>query len=84
MQTRSRDLAVPPRAKANKRQAQPDGNTSRLLRIIPAARLLAISPNTMRRMVACGEIAHVRIRRSVLIDRRDIEAYIERQKSVGA
>jgi excisionase family DNA binding protein len=86
MQKQSRDLAqVPLRSsKAHKRQAQPDGNTSRLLRIVPAARLLGISANTLRRMIAFGDLPHVRIRRSVLVDRRDLEAFVEANKSVGA
>ncbi len=48
-----------------------------------AARLLAVSERTVWSLVAKGELPAVRIGRAVRIDRRDLVAWVDRQKSAG-
>jgi excisionase family DNA binding protein len=52
-----------------------------LLTARDAAALLTISERTLWSMTACGEIAHVRIRRSVRYDPQDLAKFIARHRS---
>jgi excisionase family DNA binding protein len=52
----------------------------RLLTIAEAAKLLAISVGSTRRLIAVGELAAVRFNRRVLVDLKDLEAFIQRAK----
>ena len=49
-----------------------------------AAARLGIGVRTLKRLVADGEIRHVRVRGRVLFTERDLEAYLSRQGRGGA
>lgn len=52
----------------------------RLLSLDAAARFLGISPHTLRKYLAKGEMPRVKLLRRVLIDPADLQAFIERHK----
>ncbi len=54
----------------------------RLLDLQAAAHYLSLSYWTIRDMVSRGEIPHVRAGRRVLIDVRDLDRWIDRNKEV--
>ena len=49
-----------------------------LLTIPQAASILAVSPATLRRLLAHGDIEYTRIQRAVRIRREALEAYVDR------
>ena len=49
-----------------------------LLTIPQAASILAVSPSTLRRLLAHGDIEYTRIQRAVRIRREALEAYVDR------
>ena len=55
---------------------------SPLLRRVPAATLLTVSPRTLDRLVAQGRLPVVRLGGAVRFQRRDIEALIAQSRSV--
>ncbi len=54
--------------------------TPRLLSQRESATYLGISYWTLRDLTFRGEIPHVKIRRRILVDRLDLDAYLERMK----
>jgi len=55
-----------------------------LVPLAEAARLLGVSPKTVRRLVECGELAVVRVgTRRVLFDPRDLQLYREARRTGG-
>ena len=54
----------------------------RLLSLQDAAAFLAISYWTLRSLIWSGEIPSVRVGRRILIDREDLETFIENNKLV--
>ena len=54
--------------------------TPRLLSQREAATYLGISYWTLRDLTFQGEIPHVKIRRRILVDRLDLDAYLDRMK----
>ncbi len=55
----------------------------RLLTLKQAAEELGVKLATLRTAIWNGELPQVRIGRSVRVDRRDLEAWLERQKVRG-
>ena len=55
----------------------------RLLSIEEASKYLALSTWTVRRMIWMGDLAHVRCGRRILVDLRDLDTWIEREKVHG-
>ncbi len=55
----------------------------RLCAIAEAARFLAVSTWTVREMVWRGDLPHIRNGRRILLDLRDLEAWVERTKVRG-
>jgi excisionase family DNA binding protein len=55
----------------------------RLCSIPEAATYLSLSPWTIREMVWRGDLPHVRAGRRVLLDFRDLDAWIDRGKARG-
>ncbi len=55
----------------------------RLISIQEASEYLAVSPWTVRRMIWNGELPHVRRGRRILLDLRDLDAWINREKVRG-
>lgn len=53
------------------------------LTIAAAAEALSVSPRTVRRLIDRGELAPIRIGRSVRLSTEDLHAYIDRQKPRG-
>ncbi len=45
--------------------------------------LLAVSDWTIRAMVQRGDLPHVRLGRRILLDLRDLETWIDREKTRG-
>ena len=58
----------------------PNAPAPRLLSQQEAAAYLGISYWTLRDLTFRGELPHVRIRRRILIDRLDLDAYLDRVK----
>lgn len=60
-------------------------NEPRLLRQGEAAKYLGVHLNTVRRMIERGELPTVKLSPNgwPMLDRRDLDAYIERQKAVA-
>jgi excisionase family DNA binding protein len=56
-------------------------NGGRLLTLNQAAEYLALSHWTLRRLVWRGDLPHVRIGRLVQLDRADLDAWIDSQKT---
>ena len=56
---------------------------SRLLPLKLAAAYMSLSYDSLYRMYVDGEVPHVRFGRKVLIDRQDLDAWIETHKEVG-
>ncbi len=54
--------------------------TPRLLSLEEAARYLGISKWTLRDLVFRGDLPCVRIKRRMLLDRQDLDRYLERAK----
>ncbi len=52
----------------------------RLMTLNAVAAALDVSTSTVRREIACGQLTVVRIRDTVKVDAKDLEAYIERSK----
>ncbi|MDR4469549.1 MAG: helix-turn-helix domain-containing protein [Nitrospira sp.] len=69
----SPDIGKPCLAKANP-------IVPRLLSQREAATYLGISYWTLRDLTFRGEIPHVKIRRRILVDRLDLDAYLDRMK----
>jgi excisionase family DNA binding protein len=61
-------------------QPQEDANGPRLLRILEAARYLSSTPWFVRTLIWTKEIPYVRAGKRHLVDRRDLDAYIESVK----
>ena len=60
---------------------EPNGDPqSRLLSQSAAAAYLGISKWTLRDLVFRGEIPCVRIKRRILVDRQDLDAFLDRSK----
>lgn len=55
----------------------------RLLSIAQAARYLSVSTWTVREMIWRGDLPHVRCGRRILLDLRDLDTWIEREKVRG-
>lgn len=55
----------------------------RLCSIPEAATYLSLSPWTIREMVWRGDLPHVRAGRRALLDLRDLDAWIDREKARG-
>jgi excisionase family DNA binding protein len=55
----------------------------RLLTLQETAEILAISVGSARRLIAEGELPVVRFNRRLLVDAKDIEAFIQRAKQPG-
>lgn len=55
----------------------------RLISIEEASKYLAVSTWTVRRMIWSGAIPHVRRGRRILLDLRDLDKWIEREKAWG-
>jgi len=55
----------------------------RLISIQEASEYLAVSGWTVRRMIWNGELPHVRRGRRILLDLRDLDSWIEREKVCG-
>lgn len=53
--------------------------TRAALNIADAASLLSVSPDTIRRLIKSGTLAHARIGNSIRIRRIDLERYLESQ-----
>lgn len=51
-----------------------------LITIAEAAKVLAISPSTVRRLIITGEIVGVRIRRTIRIEQSEVQAFIGRSR----
>ena len=51
-----------------------------LLSLNAAAGLLGISAHTLRKYIARGELARIKLARRVLIDPQDLQAFIRRHK----
>ncbi len=67
---------MPPRLDASQ---EPDKSQKILLTIQETATLLRVSPDTIRRMIAKGELARVRVgARRVCIARVEIDAYVSK------
>lgn len=58
----------------------PNGLTPRLLSQQEAAAYLGISYWTLRDLTFRGEVPHVKIGRRILVDRLDLDAYLDRAK----
>jgi excisionase family DNA binding protein len=56
------------------------GSTSELLTVAEAARMLRISATGMRRLQQERTVPFIRIRKAVRFLRRDLIAYLERQR----
>lgn len=72
------DPKTPDIGKPRRPQASP--LVPRLLSQREAAIYLGISYWTLRDLTFRGEIPHVKIRRRILVDRLDLEAYLDRMK----
>ncbi len=57
--------------------------TPRLLDYKSAGVYVSLSYWSLRELVLDGEIPHLRFGKKILIDRRDLDAWIERHKEVG-
>jgi excisionase family DNA binding protein len=55
----------------------------RLLTLRETAELLAISVGSARRLIAAGELPVVRFNRRLLVDAKDLDAFIQRAKQPG-
>ena len=55
----------------------------RLCSLADAARYLAVSDWTVRQMVWRGDLPHVRLGKRILIDSRDLDGWIDREKVRG-
>jgi excisionase family DNA binding protein len=55
----------------------------RLLTVQETAELLAISVDSARRLIAAGALPVVRFNRRLLVDTKDLEAFIQRAKQPG-
>ena len=53
-----------------------------LLTVNQAAAALGISPRTLRRLLAEGQLAHVRVGRLVRVSPLDLDAYISMNRSI--
>ena len=53
------------------------------LNIVAAAAHLSVSPDTIRRMIKNGVLAHARIGNSIRIRRVDLERYLELQTTTS-
>jgi excisionase family DNA binding protein len=58
-------------------------HSRRLLTIAEAADILAISIASVRRLIGAGQLSVVRFNRRLLIDTKDLEAFIHRAKQPG-
>ena len=56
---------------------------SRLLTLNLAAVYMSLSYDSLYRMYVDGEVPHVRFGRKVLIDRQDLDDWIETHKEIG-
>jgi len=63
-------------------QEYADGRT-RLLTVGEVAEGLRLSPRTVHRLASEGELARVRVGRSVRVDSRDVDAFVERHREQG-
>ena len=59
---------------------RPNGLPPRLLSQHEAAAYLGISYWTLRDLTFRGEVPHVKIGRRILVDRLDLDAYLDRAK----
>ncbi len=55
----------------------------RLLSYKDATRYLSVGYSTVRQMVLSGTVPHIKSGRRVLIDREDLDIWIEQNKEVG-
>jgi excisionase family DNA binding protein len=55
----------------------------RLLTVVEVAELLGISVASARRLIASGALPVVRFNRRLLVDAKDLEAFIQRAKQPG-
>jgi excisionase family DNA binding protein len=70
----------PVRCRSLKIMAADLGSTSELLTVAEAARMLRISATGMRRLQQERTVPFIRIRKAVRFLRRDLIAYLERQR----
>ncbi len=75
-------MAQPTKREEAQKSAQDPLSCARLLDLPAAAHYLSLSYWTIRDMVSRGEIPHVRAGRRVLIDLRDLDCWIDRNKEV--
>ena len=59
----------------------PPPNPTRLLTSAEAAGLLSISPKTLQRLVARGDLAVIRVGSSLRFSTGDLEAFVTRHRS---
>ena len=59
----------------------PPPNPTRLLTLNEAATLLAVSPKTLQRLVARGDLAVIRVGSSLRFSTSDLEAFVARHRS---
>ena len=59
----------------------PPPNPTRLLTPAEAATLLAVSPKTLQRLVARGDLAVIRVGSSMRFSTGDLEAFVTRHRS---
>ena len=59
----------------------PPPKPTRLLKPAEAATLLAVSPKTLQRLVARGDLAVIRVGSSLRFSTRDLEAFVTRHRS---
>lgn len=75
---------LPPRSTSTLPPPDPDSGETPLRDVAAVARRLGVSVKTVRRMVARGDLAAVRVGRSLRIMDADLESYIAAQRSAPA
>ena len=60
-----------------------DGKSAvRLLSVADVACYLGLSAWTIRQMIHTGQLPHIRVGRRILLDRRDVDKWIEQKKDL--
>lgn len=72
-----------PTGRARDTLSPKDSLPRRLCAIAEAARYLSLSTWTIREMIWRGDLPHVRQGRRILLDLRDLEAWVDREKRRG-
>lgn len=55
-----------------------------LMSVRAAAERLGIHANTVRRLIARGDLPHVQIGSRILLDPADVEEFVERGRRIGS